>query len=116
MLIGAERMERLGEACVMVLGAGGVGSHCIEALARGGVGRLILVDHDKVSLTNINRQSIALHSTIGQYKTRVMAEKLADISPRTEVVTHEVFVLPENLEQIFAERPDYIIDLSLIHI
>ncbi len=110
MLIGAERMERLGEACVMVLGAGGVGSHCIEALARGGVGRLILVDHDKVSLTNINRQSIALHSTIGQYKTRVMAEKLADISPRTEVVTHEVFVLPENLEQIFAERPDYIID------
>lgn len=103
-------MRRLRKACVMVLGVGGVGSHCIEALARGGVGRLILVDHDKVSLTNINRQSIALHSTIGRYKTSVMAEKIADISPRTSVVTYEVFVLPENLEQIFAEKPDYIID------
>lgn len=110
LLIGAEGVERLREACVMVLGVGGVGSHCIEALARGGIGRLILADHDKVSLTNINRQSIALHSTIGRYKTRVMAERIADISPRTEVVTHEVFVLPENLDQIFTERPDYIID------
>ena len=110
LLIGAEGVERLREACVMVLGVGGVGSHCIEALARGGIGRLILADHDEVSLTNINRQSIALHSTIGRYKTRVMAERIADISPRTEVVTHEVFVLPENLDQIFTERPDYIID------
>lgn len=110
LLIGSEGMRRLKEACVMVLGVGGVGSHCIEALARGGVGRLVLVDHDKVSLTNINRQSIALHSTVGRYKTRVMAEKIADISPQTEVVTREVFVLPENLDQVFKERPDYIVD------
>ena len=94
----------------MVLGVGGVGSHCIEALARSGVGRLILVDNDKVSLTNINRQSIAYHSTIGRYKTEVMKERIADICPETQVTTHETFILPENLEEIFKERPDYIID------
>ena len=94
----------------MVLGVGGVGSHCIEALARSGVGRLILVDNDKVSRTNINRQSIAYHSTIGRYKTEVMKERIADICPETQVTTHETFILPENLEEIFKERPDYIID------
>ena len=94
----------------MVLGVGGVGSHCIEALARSGVGRLILVDNDKVSLTNTNRQSIAYHSTIGRYKTEVMKERIADICPETQVTTHETFILPENLEEIFKERPDYIID------
>ena len=94
----------------MVLGVGGVGSHCIEALARSGVGRLILVDNDKVSLTNINRQSIAYHSTIGRYKTEVMKERIADICPETQVSTYETFILPENLEEIFKERPDYIID------
>ena len=94
----------------MVLGVGGVGAHGIEALARSGVGRLILVDNDKVSLTNINRQSIAYHSTIGRYKTEVMKERIADICPETQVTTHETFILPENLEEIFKERPDYIID------
>ena len=94
----------------MVLGVGGVGSHCIEALARSGVGRLILVDNDKVSLTNINRQSIAYHSTIGRYKTEVMKERIADICPETQVSTYETFILPENLEEILKERPDYIID------
>ncbi len=110
LLIGKDRMQKLWEASVMVLGVGGVGSHCIEALARSKVGRLILVDSDRVSLTNINRQSIALHSTIGRYKTEVMKEKIADISPQTEVITHELFVLPENIEDIFDVRPDYIID------
>ena len=94
----------------MVLGVGGVGSHCIEALARSGVGRLILVDNDKVSLTNINRQSIAYHSTIGRYKTEVMKERIADICPETQVSTYETFILPGNLEEILKERPDYIID------
>lgn len=110
MLIGEEGLCRLKDASVMVLGVGGVGSHCIEALARSGVGRLILVDSDKVSVTNINRQSIALHSTVGQYKTRVMKAKIADISPRTEVETCELFVLPENIDMIFNEKPDYIVD------
>ena len=97
LLLGSGGLSRLREASVMVLGLGGVGSHCTEALARSGVGKLILVDHDKVSISNINRQSIALHSTVGQYKTRVMREKIADISPQTEVVTYECFVLPENI-------------------
>ena len=110
MLIGEEGLCRLKEASVMVLGVGGVGSHCIEALARAGIGRLILVDSDKVSVTNINRQSIALHSTAGQYKTRVMKAKIADISPQTEVATYEIFILPENIDVIFKEKPDYIVD------
>ena len=71
---------------------------------------MILVDHDKVSLTNINRQSIALHSTVGQYKTKVMKAKIADISPEIQVMTYEEFVLEENLEQVFEIRPDYIVD------
>ena len=70
LLLGSGGLSRLREASVMVLGLGGVGSHCTEALARSGVGKLILVDHDKVSISNINRQSIALHSTVGQYKSK----------------------------------------------
>lgn len=110
LLLGETALQRLRETCIMVLGVGGVGSHCIEALARSGVGHLILVDNDRVSLTNINRQSIAYHSTVGRYKTEVMKERIADISPGTKVTTYECFVLPENLEEIFGERPDYIID------
>lgn len=110
LLIGEEGLQRLRHATVMILGVGGVGSHCIEALARSGVGKLILVDNDTVSLTNINRQAIAYHSTVGRYKTRVMKERIADICPQTEVITYEMFVLTENMEQIFEQRPDYIID------
>ena len=76
LLVEKEGLQRLKDATVMVLGVGGVGSHCIEALARSGVGRLILVDNDKVTLTNINRQSIAYHSTIGQYKTKLMKDRI----------------------------------------
>ena len=82
LLIGKTGMERLRAASVMVFGVGGVGSHCIEALARSGVGRLTLIDNDTVSLTNINRQSIAYHSTIGRYKTEVMKERIRDINCR----------------------------------
>lgn len=109
-MIGEEKFHKLRNATVMVLGVGGVGSHCIEALARGGVGRLILVDHDKVSVTNINRQSIAYHSTVGQYKTEVMKTRIADICPEIAVVTHETFVTPENLEDLFTEQIDYVVD------
>lgn len=112
LLIGEKGIKRLKKAVIMVLGVGGVGSHCIEALARSGVGKLILVDNDKVSLTNINRQSIAYHSTIGQYKTKLMKDRIQDISPDCEVNTYETFVLPENLHEIFEKEKkiDYIID------
>ena len=110
LLLGAEAIDQLKNTKVMVLGVGGVGSHCIEALARCGVGKLILVDNDTVSLTNINRQSIAYHSTVGQFKTKVMEARIKDICPETEVVTYEMFVLPGNIDELFQERPDYIID------
>lgn len=110
LLIGLEGIGRLRGASVLVFGVGGVGSHCIEALARSGIGHLILVDNDTVSLTNINRQSIALHSTVGQYKTKVMKEKIRDIDPAIRVDTYETFVLPDNVETVFREQPDYVID------
>lgn len=110
LLLGEKGMKRLHEASVMVLGIGGVGSHCVEALARSGVGTLILVDNDKVSVTNINRQSIAYHSTVGEYKTKLMKDRIHDISPTIDVYTYETFVLPENLHEIFEHKVDYIID------
>lgn len=117
LLIGEDGLKRLKDSSVMVFGVGGVGSHCIEALARSGVGRLILVDNDAVSVTNINRQSIAYPSTIGQMKTKVMRERIRDIDPAITVRTYETFVLPDNLADLLdqAEKStegkiDYIID------
>ncbi len=110
LLLGCEGLEKLKNTTIMVFGVGGVGSHCIEALARSGVGRLILIDNDTVSVSNINRQSIAYHSTVGQYKTHVMKHRIYDICPDTIVETKEVFVLPENLGDIITEDIDYIID------
>ena len=101
MLIGPKALNALKESCVVVFGAGGVGSHAIEALARSGIGHLILIDSDTVSLTNINRQSIAYHSTVGQYKTRVMADRIRDICPDTRTDTFEEFVLPDTMETLF---------------
>lgn len=110
LLIGTEGLNRLKKATVMVLGVGGVGSHCIEALARSGVGHLILVDNDKVSETNINRQSIAYQSTVHEYKTKLMKDRIWDINPIAGVTTYEIFVLPENIHEIFEKKVDYIID------
>lgn len=112
LLIGTEAEARVRDASVMVFGVGGVGSHCIEALARCGVGKLTLIDNDRVSLTNINRQSIAYHSTVGRYKTEVMRERIRDICPDICVNTYEMFVLPDNIDALFGQtgKPDYIID------
>ena len=106
MLIGQEGLMSLKNAAVAVFGVGGVGSHAIEALARCGVGRLVLIDNDTVSLTNINRQSIAFHSTIGCHKTQVMKEKIRDICPDTQVITFEEFVLPDNIDLLFENKMD----------
>ena len=110
LLLGSEGMKRLQDAKVMVFGVGGVGSHCIEALARSGVGKLVIVDNDTVSISNINRQSIAYHSTVGEYKTHVMKNRILDICKEIQVETIEAFVLPENLDTIITDDIDYIID------
>lgn len=112
LIIGQANRQKLADATIVVFGVGGVGSHCIEALARCGVGRLALIDNDRVSLTNINRQSIAYHSTVGRYKTQVMKERIADINPRARVDVYETFVLPDNLEALLDGIGDisYLID------
>ncbi len=110
LLIGPEAMERLKQAQVAVFGVGGVGSHCIDALARSGVGSLILIDNDKVSLTNINRQCVAYHHTVGQYKTKVMEEQIRAVCPKIRVQTYERFILKEDLSGLFETKPDYIVD------
>ena len=112
-ILGEEGFTKLQNSAIAVFGLGGVGSHCAEALARSGVGKLFLIDSDAVAPSNINRQSIALISTIGRKKTEVLKEKIADINPDCEVVLCESFVLPENLEEVFGHFPgklEYIID------
>ena len=104
LLIGTEAMERLRRSSVMVFGVGGVGSHCIEALARSGVGRLILIDNDVVSVTNINRQSIAYHSTVGRHKTEVMAERILDINPHCIVNALPVKLTESNIDAFIRDK------------
>lgn len=110
MLIGEEGVALLRQKTVAVFGIGGVGSYVAEALARGGVGKLVLVDNDVVSKSNINRQLIALHSTVGMPKTQVMAARIKDICPKTEVATHELFYLPETADSLPFDSWDYIVD------
>lgn len=110
MLVGEETLGRYRGARVAIFGVGGVGGYVCEALARAGVGALDLFDHDTVSLSNINRQIIALHSTVGRRKVDVMAERIADINPDCHVSTYPVFYLPENADEIDLSRYDYIVD------
>ena len=110
MLLGEDAILRLSEKHVAVVGLGGVGSYAAEAVARAGVGEMTLVDCDVVSVTNLNRQLCALHSTVGQPKTGVTARRLADIDP--ELILHplELFYTPETRETLFSRHFDYIID------
>ena len=109
-LIGAAALEKLKNAKVAVFGVGGVGGYAVEALVRSGVGELLLVDSDKVSESNLNRQIIALHSTLGQYKTQVAKARAEDINPAVKVTTKEVFFLPENADEFDFSSFDYIVD------
>lgn len=109
-LIGEEAVEKLKRSTVAVFGAGGVGGFAIEALARAGVGHLALFDHDTVSKSNINRQIIALNSTIGRSKVQVMKERIHDINPKCQVDANEVFFLPETADQFDFRQYDYIVD------
>ena len=103
-ILGEDGMRRLANAHVAVFGIGGVGGYVCEALARSGVGTLTLIDKDVVSLSNINRQIIALHSTLGRYKTEVMAERIHDIAPECRVYEHRMFYLPENADFLHGNR------------
>ncbi len=109
-VIGTVGVEKLAHARVAVFGVGGVGGHLIEALARAGVGQLDIIDKDTVSLSNINRQVVALHSTVGRAKVAVMKERIADIQPACRVNAREMFYLPETAHEIDLTRYDYVAD------
>ena len=109
MLIGDNGFNKLQKSTIMIFGIGGVGSYAAEAVARSGVGHIILVDNDVVSQSNINRQLIALDSTVGRYKTDVMKERIAQINPEAIVETYTIFYLPEICD-IIDPKADYIID------
>lgn len=110
MLFGKENVEKLKNKKVIVFGIGGVGGYVCEALARTGIGTIDLVDNDTVSVSNINRQIIALHSTVGRYKTEVMKERILDINPSCNVKVFNTFYTPEASSQFDFSFYDYIVD------
>jgi tRNA A37 threonylcarbamoyladenosine dehydratase len=110
MLIGKESLEKLKKAKVCVFGVGGVGSFVCEGLARAGIGKFILVDNDEVSISNINRQLIATHKTIGKAKVEVMKERILEINPEAEVEIFKTFYMPESEDKILDESISYIVD------
>ena len=110
LMLGSEGIKRLNNSSVCVFGVGGVGSFVCEALARMGIGKITIVDNDTISISNLNRQIIALHSTIGKYKVDVMEERIKDINPSCNVVKYKCFYLPENKDDIDFSSFDYIVD------
>ena len=110
LLLGQDGMDRLANARVAVFGVGGVGGFTVEALARSGVGAIDLIDDDKVCLTNINRQIIALRSTVGKYKVDVAAERLRDINQNIQVNTYKTFYMPDTAHQFDFSQYDYVVD------
>ena len=110
MLLGEEAIEKLQKARVAVFGIGGVGGYTMEALARAGIGRIDVIDNDTVSLSNINRQILATHSTVGMPKVEAARKRILDINPNCQVVTHQVFYTPETENQFDFTQYDYIVD------
>lgn len=110
LLLGQEAMDRLRQSRVAVFGIGGVGGHVVEALARAGIGYLDLIDHDKVSMSNINRQIIATFDTVGMDKVDVMKERILSINPDAGVETHRCFYLPENADMFDFRQYSYVVD------
>lgn len=110
--VGKEGIEMLRNSTVAILGVGGVGSFAAEACARSGVGRIILVDKDNVDITNVNRQLVANLSTIGQSKSAVMKNRIADINEDCEVIDMHMFYTEDTFEEFFSFNPDYVIDAS----
>lgn len=110
LLFGKEAMERLAGCRVAVFGIGGVGGYACEALVRSGIGAFDLIDDDKICLTNLNRQIIATHKTIGRLKVEVMRERMLEINPNADVHTHVCFFLPENASDFPFAEYDYVVD------
>ena len=110
MLMGEEAIQCLAHKRVAIFGIGGVGGHAAEVIARSGVGAIDLIDNDVVSVSNINRQIIATHDTVGQYKTQVMKQRILSIHPQCRVTTWECFYLPQEREKFPFAEYDYIVD------
>ena len=108
-LIGEENIKKLNDAKIAAFGIGGVGSYTVEALARAGIGSFILVDNDKVSKSNINRQIIATNSTVGKYKVEIARDRILDINPDAKVEIYKEFFTPES-KDLFDEKTSYIVD------
>lgn len=109
-LLGNENVEKLFDKHVIVFGVGGVGGYVVEALARSGVGKISIVDNDVVNESNINRQIIALHSTVGMQKVEVLKNRILDINPECQVFVHNQFFLPENSNDFDFSIYDYVVD------
>lgn len=110
LLIGSDNVKKIQNSKVLVLGLGGVGSYAIEALARSGINNLIIVDKDKIDITNLNRQLMTLHSNIGKYKTDVIEERIKDINLNVNVIKITKEINKENINELIDLNPDYIID------
>lgn len=110
LLLGEDKMKRLSEAKVAVFGIGGVGGYVVEALVRSGVGSFVLIDDDKVCLTNLNRQIIATRKTVGKYKTEVMKERILEINPDAQVEIRNEFYLPETADRFDFTEYSYVVD------
>lgn len=110
LIFGEEALEKLAKARVAVFGVGGVGGYAVEALARSGVGALDIIDNDTVALSNINRQIIALHSTIGEYKVDAAAKRILDINPNIKLKAYKTFFTPETADTFDFSEYDYVID------
>lgn len=110
LIFGADAMNKLAHSRVAVFGIGGVGGHCVEALVRSGVGEIDIIDNDDVSITNINRQMVATHSTVGMQKVDVAEQRLLDINPNLVLHKHNVFYTPETADMFDFSQYDYVVD------
>ncbi|WP_290772696.1 tRNA threonylcarbamoyladenosine dehydratase [Anaerofustis sp.] len=110
LLIGKENTEKLQNKSVIIIGCGGVGGFCAEAIARSGIYNITIVDNDKVEITNLNRQIIALNSTVGKYKVDILKERIMDINPNAKVTKINSFLDKSNIDNIVSKEYDYVID------
>ena len=109
-IITSEAFECLKNKCILVIGVGGVGGYVVESLVRSGIGKIIIVDHDIIDKTNINRQIIALNSTVGKIKVEVLKERILDINPECEVISIKEFIDANNINELLKYNPDFIVD------